>query len=52
VGISLFNLNKYDDALVALKEARKDKTLADQAKTWIRVVEGEKERAEKLQDSA
>ena len=52
MAVSYFNLNKFDDALDSLKEARKDKTLATQANTWIRLVEGEKARVDKLNKSA
>lgn len=53
IGISLYNLNKFDESLEALKEASKDKTISKQANTWIRLVEGEKARVAKLEaDSA
>ncbi len=52
MAVSYYNLNKFDEALGSLKEARKDKTMASQANTWIRLVEGEKARVEKLNKSA
>ncbi|MGQ9427160.1 tetratricopeptide repeat protein [Gilvimarinus sp. F26214L] len=52
MGMSLFNLEKYEDALKSFREARKDKSVAQQANTWIRLVESEQARVAKLQESA
>ncbi|GAB1258494.1 tetratricopeptide repeat protein [Aurantivibrio plasticivorans] len=52
LGISYFNMEKYDSALKSLKEARKNKDITKQANQWIRVVEGEKERVAKLEEAA
>ncbi|MGI1679660.1 MAG: tetratricopeptide repeat protein [Cellvibrionaceae bacterium] len=52
MAVSYFNLNKFDQALASLREARKDKTMASQANNWIRLVEGEKARVEKLKTAA
>jgi tetratricopeptide (TPR) repeat protein len=52
MGMSLYNLEQYDEALKAFREARKDKTVASQANTWIRLVESEKARTEKLKETA
>ncbi|MCW8195743.1 tetratricopeptide repeat protein [Proteobacteria bacterium 005FR1] len=50
LGMSLFNLEKFDEALKAFREARKDKNVASQANTWIRLVESEKARIAKLEE--
>jgi tetratricopeptide (TPR) repeat protein len=52
MGMSLYNLENYDEALQAFREARKDKTVASQANTWMRLVESEKARMEKLRETA
>jgi tetratricopeptide (TPR) repeat protein len=52
LGMSLYNLEKFDDALKAFRQARKDKTVAKQANLWIRLVESEKARIEKLNETA
>lgn len=49
IGIAQYNLDQFDNALDSLKEARKDKTVTSQANTWIRLVESEKNRVEKLE---
>lgn len=48
IGMSHYNLEQFDDALKAFREARKDKDVASQANTWMRLVESEKDRFEKL----
>ncbi|MEX1032169.1 MAG: tetratricopeptide repeat protein [Cellvibrionaceae bacterium] len=50
IGMSLYNQEKYDAALSAFREARKDKNAARQANTWIRLVESEKERMARLRE--
>lgn len=52
MGMSLYNMEDYDGALKAFREARKDKSVAQQANSWIRLVESEKARAEKLREGA
>jgi len=49
IGIAHFELDQFDQALQAFRQARTDKTVADQARQWIRFTEAEKERVEKLQ---
>ena len=48
VGMAYFNMEDYDEALGAFKEARKNKEVQKQANTWIAVTESEKARVEKL----
>lgn len=50
IGMSHYNLEQFDDALKAFREAEKDKEVANQANTWVRLVEGEKARVEKLRE--
>lgn len=52
IGMSLYNLEQYDEALNAFQKARKDKNVAKQANTWIRLVESEKARVAKLEETA
>lgn len=48
IGMSHYNLEQFDDALKAFREARKDKDVASQANTWMRLVESEKARVERI----
>lgn len=50
IGMSHYNLEQFDAALKAFREARKDKDVAGQANTWLRLVESEKVRVEKLRE--
>lgn len=52
LGMSLYNLGEYDEALAAFREARKDKSVATQANSWIRLVESEQARMAKLKEGA
>ncbi|GAB1265494.1 hypothetical protein NBRC116493_28400 [Aurantivibrio infirmus] len=48
VGISLYELKKYDDAIKAFREVAKDKTMEKQARQWIQTCNSAKSREESM----
>jgi len=49
LGMALFNLKKYDDAIKAFEVAKKDKRSEKIARQWLRYVKGERDRAKSLE---
>ncbi len=48
LGMALFSQNKFEEAVKSFQEARKDKTVAKQASSWIQYTRSEQSRLERL----
>ena len=51
LGMCLFELDKYDDAIAAFRQAAKDEKIEKRARNWIRFIQSEQSRINQLNES-